>query len=83
MEASAINMHIFAIVEGILEVALFTVLYIKRSMKKQLAMKNLRTVWETFLYENNYDSDFCKLLCSMAFIPFLPFCRNQKHELIF
>ena len=47
-------------------------------MKKFDATKILQESSETFLYQNNSDSNSDKFSCEFAFILCLPFWRNKK-----
>ena len=40
----------------------------------------LQGIWETFLDENNRSYNSNKFIYKFAFIPFLSFPRNEKHE---
>ena len=61
---------------GTVYVVLFTVLCLKWSVKKRFIPKILQGIWETFFYENNRHHNSYKF----AFIPFLPFHRNQEQD---
>ena len=53
------------------------------SEKTTFLEKILLAIWESFLYESNYDYNLYKFGYKFAFIPFLFFHKNQKQELNF
>ena len=62
---------------------LFTVFYIKCSVKQYCVAKVLLAIWETFFYEStcNYNSN--KFSYKFLFLCLLSFHKNQKRESIF
>ena len=62
--------------EIILQVVLFTVLWLKWSLKKHCLAKVLLATWYIFLHENNCNHNSYKFGYKFAFIPILSF-RSQ------
>ena len=69
--------------EDILQVALFTILYFRRSVKEYCVSKTLFAIWESFLYENNSNFSCNRFSYKLVFIIFLFFCMKQKQKSIF
>ena len=65
---------------GHLQVALFTILWFKWSVKKHCVAKVLLAIWEIFLHENNCNYNSYRFSYKFAFIFFLSFIANQKQE---
>ena len=65
---------------GVLQVALFTILWFKWSVKKHCVAKVLLAIWEIFLHENNRNYNSYRFSYKFAFILFLSFLTNQKQE---
>ena len=68
--------------ECVLQVALFTVLWFKWSVKKHHVAKILLPIWEKFLHENNLNYNSYRFNYKFAFILFFSFLTNKCAPII-
>ena len=66
--------------EGILQFALFTILWFKWSVNKHCVAKILLASWEILLHENNRNYNSYIFSYKSAFILFFSFLTKQKRE---
>ena len=69
--------------EGVLQVALFTVLWFKWSVKKGSVAKVLLAIWEIILHENNRNQHSYRFITNLLLSSFCSFLQTKNKNQVF